>query len=768
MAKRDQGVWKKTACIFCSLNCGLEVQTGGKDGREIVKVRGDKEHPNSQGYLCEKAQRINHYQNAGDRLQSPMRRRSDGTYEAVSWGVAIAEIAERFGQIKAKYGGDKILYYGGGGQGNHLGGTYGDATLKALGVKYRSNALAQEKTGEFWVNGKMLGAGVHGDFEHAQVSIFIGKNPWQSHGFARTRVVLREIQKDPNRTMIVIDPRRSETAQRADVHLQLRPGTDAWCLAAIAAAIVQEDLVARGWLDEHTDGYHLVEPLLASTNIAACAQRCGIEEEVLRGVARTVAKAKSVSVFEDLGMQMNRGSTLGSYIQRLIWILTGHFARKGTNGAFVPFLSLSAASKGKAGAKKASGPRRRKKVSPVTGSKIIIGLIPCNVIPDEILTDHPERFRAMLIESGNPVHSLADSQRMREAMAALEFSVVIDVAMTETARQAHYVLPASSQFEKAECTYFNMEVPQNVFHLRHALFKPLEGTLPEAEIHSRLTMALKKISKAEIAPLKMAASKGSLALGLALGLLIARKRDRINDVPVLIYRALGPTLPPSAKEAAILWAVCHLYAWNEREAAANAGYDGWAPLAAERLFKDIVGRRTGVVYAKQKDPSDSWSRVGTPGGRIQLAIPELFAALVRLSYEEPPRDRDFPFVLSAGERRSDTTNTILRDPRARKKETSASLRISLQDAEMLGVLSGDQVRLTTRRGSCEVPVELSTTMQPGHISLPNGFGLDYQGTDGTRSLGVAPNELTRTEDRDPIAGTPWHKHVPARLERLSR
>jgi hypothetical protein len=161
-----------------------------------------------------------------------MRRRNDGTYEAIDWETAITEIAQKFLGIKERHGGESILYYGGANQGSHLGGTYADSTQKALGIKFRSNALAQEKTGEFWVGGKMLTAGAHGDFEHCEVAVFVGKNPWHSHGFARTRVVLREIQKDPDRSLIVIDPRRSETAAMADFHLATRPGTDAWCRRA--------------------------------------------------------------------------------------------------------------------------------------------------------------------------------------------------------------------------------------------------------------------------------------------------------------------------------------------------------------------------------------------------------------------------------------------------------------------------------------------------------------------------------------------------------
>ena len=131
--------WHKTACIICSLNCGLEVQT---TEQRIVRIRGDKAHPTSQGYVCEKSQRMDYYQNGADRLDSPLRRRLDGSYERIDWDTAVREIAAKLQAVKAQHGGESILYYGGGSQGNHLGATYADSTLKALGVRYRSNALS--------------------------------------------------------------------------------------------------------------------------------------------------------------------------------------------------------------------------------------------------------------------------------------------------------------------------------------------------------------------------------------------------------------------------------------------------------------------------------------------------------------------------------------------------------------------------------------------------------------------------------------------------
>src|SRR3954466_12044540 len=238
----DQG-WKRTACILCECNCGLEVMLGGEGGGHLVKVRGDRAHPSSRGYACEKPHRLDHYQHGADRLTSPLRRRSDGTFEAIDWDTAIREVAAKLGAIRDAHGGETIFYYGGGGQGNHLPAAYATATRRALGIRYRSSALAQEKTGEFWVSDRMMGSATRADFEHCDVGLFLGKNPWHSHSIPRARVTLKEISQDPARTLIVIDPRRTETAELADIHLAVKPGTDAHLLAAILGVLAQEDRV---------------------------------------------------------------------------------------------------------------------------------------------------------------------------------------------------------------------------------------------------------------------------------------------------------------------------------------------------------------------------------------------------------------------------------------------------------------------------------------------------------------------------------------------
>ena len=750
--------WRKTACILCECNCGIEVRLGD-DGRTFDRIRGDKAHPGSQGYTCEKALRLDHYQNGRHRLTEPMRRRADGSYEPIDWSTAISEIAAGFKRIRDTHGGASIFYYGGGGQGNHLGGRYGAATQAALGVVYRSNALAQEKTGEAWVNGKMIGGLVRSDIEHTEVAVFLGKNPWQSHGFPHARTTLKEIARDPHRSIVVIDPRSTETAELADFHLALRPGTDAWCLAALAAVIVQEDLVDRRWVAEHTVGLDAVEPVLGAIDIDAYAAICDLDPDLVRRAARRIANASSVAVFEDLGLQMGLNSTLSTYLGKFLWTLTGNFAKPGAQYIPTSMATLGGIARPKA----ASTSVRPPKVSPVIGAPIITGLVPCNVIAEEVLTDHPDRYRAMLIESANPVHSLADSPQWRAAMAALEFSVVIDVAMTETAQLADYVLPASSQFEKWECTFFNFEFPHNVFQLRPPLVDALPGTLAEPEIHARLVEAIGALDGVDLEPLRRIAASNRPAFAGALATFISEHPDLDGLLPVILYRTLGPALPGDAAAAALLWGAAHNCAQSFRPSVEAAGYHGDGTELGDDLFDAIISSPSGVTFTVDEYDT-AWSRVRTPGGMINLANERMLAATRALDDTPPPAsDPDFPLVLSAGERRSFTANTIFRGPEWRKRDASGALRISSADAVDLGLTDGDQAVLTTRRGSARIVVEVSPMMRAGHISLPNGLGVTEH--PDAVVVGVSPNELTSSDSRDPVAGTPYHKYVPARLER---
>lgn len=747
--------WLKTACILCENNCGIQVRLGGEDSRRLMKIRGDKDHVGTHGYTCNKALRLDHYQNGGTRITSPLRREADGSFTEISWETAFVEIAARLNAVRESYGGDSILFYGGGGQGNHLGGAYRGPVQKLLGSHYSSNALAQEKCGEGWVDSHLVGNHTVGDFEHAEVSVFVGKNPYQSHGVARARTVLKAIAADPDRSMIVIDPVRSETADLADVHLQVRPGTDAWCLAAMDAVLVQEDLIDHAFAQRHLTGLDSLLRELRRVDIAAYAEICGVSEDLIRSAARRIGTASSVSTYEDLGVQQSPNSVLVSYLQKLLWVLTGNYAKRGGMAAHSWMAPLGR-------------PGTELRRTPVTGVPMPLGFVPCNVIPDEILSDHPDRFRAMVVESANPAHSLADSRRFAEAFASLEVLVVVDIAMTETARVADYVLPAASQFEKWEATFFTLEFPHNHFHLRAPLMAPLPGTKPEPEIWARLAEELMRIQgrtpRWKMRLLSAAARLGRKAYLLAFAGLGVADTSTMDLAPYLLYRTLGPTLPDGADAAAALWGLSLRVSREHRASMRRAGHRDH-----DALFDAILAGRSGVVFT-QDEPEHAWEHARRPvvDGHVQMQvdIPDLLQALAALPNTPSGYvSEEFPIVLMAGQRRSFSANTIFRDPSWRLREPVGTLRISPGDAESLGLSSGDLAQVTTSRGSATAVVEIDDRFREGHAALPNGFGLDLTQADGSVVRdGVALNDLTDGTLRDPIASNPWHKYQPARID----
>ncbi|GAA1463368.1 molybdopterin-dependent oxidoreductase [Williamsia maris] len=819
--------WQKTACILCECNCGLEVLV--KDG-SLTKIRGDKDHPASQGYSCEKPLRLDRYQNGAHRIDTPLRRRTDGTYEQISWDIALDEIAERLAAVRDTHGGERIFFYGGGGQGNHLGGAYGRALFNAVGAKYMSNALAQEKTSEAYVDQQLYGSHTSGDFEKTEVAVFVGKNPWQSHGVARARPTLKEMARDPQRSIIVIDPRKSETAAMADHHLQIKPGTDVWCLGALDATLVQENLIDSQWLTAHAVGVEEVLELFRKIDIADYARRCGVAEESIRSAARRIGRATSVATYEDLGVQQSPNSTVSSYLQKMLWILTGSFAKPGgmhihswvfpLAGPWFPIerestvpldrtrrvVGLMSMRYGAAAMRavfsrldgeKASGriaeriARRTLKAffasvavpaadpiarlvgngtqegfTPVTGARIIGGLIPANSIADEILTDHPDRLRALWIDSSNPLHSLADSNRFRRAMRSLDVSVVVDVALTETARAADYVLPAASQFEKYEASLFTLHFPHNTFQMRRPLMSPMPGTRSEPEIYAALIDRLHLVDSTVISALTAAAKVGRSAYSLALFSTLEQQKQLAGLLPYILYRTLGATFAPGDEAQALIWGFAQLATIAQPDAARRAGFTDDGDGQGEHLFGAICDRHEGVVFTDDTY-SDAWSYVRHADKKFHLMIPELMDEIRRLDAEEPCyTTAEFPFVLSAGERRSFTANVIIRDPDWRRRDKSGALRMSAQDAAELAVDTGDIVRLTTETGTATTTVEISDMMQPGHVSLPNGMGVSYPGPNGETVIGVPLNTLTTVTRRDKFFGNPWHKTVPVRIEVL--
>ena len=744
--------WAPTACILCSENCGLEVQV--EDGH-LTKIRGDKNHPKSEGYACQKAQRLDHYVHNADRLTHPLRRTTDGSYERVSWDTAIAEIAAKLVQIRDDHSGRALAYYGGGGQGNHLGGVYGAALRAAMQSPFYYSALSQEKTGDFWVNGKLFGrqtCHVTDGIEEAEMVLFIGTNPWQAHGFPQARKVLKDLSKDPARTMVVVDPKRTKTAELADTHLQLKPGTDAFLLGALLAILVRDDLVDHDFLAARTTGYDKLATQLRQIDIVAYAGHAGVEVATLEAVAQQMASAKSVTVRADLGIQQSLNSTLNSYLEKLLFLITGNFGREGTNNFHTFLLPLI-------GHSKDDGVR-----TTVTQVAEISKLFPPNVLPAEIDTDHPGRVRALVVDSANPMRSGADTQAYGKAFDKLELLVVIDVAMTETASHAHYVLPAANQFEKWEATFFNLTFPTNAFHLRAPILEPKEGTLPELEIYRRLLVAMGEIpDRIRVLPRLARLDRkypSARIFPAAFTAVLAAKKSWRPYAAVLLAETLGEALPNGAKSAAPLWFGAQQYAKKHADAIRRAGYSGDL---GEALFNAILDGRSGVNLSTH-EYGDTWKWIRHADGKIHLEISSLLDDL--LSLQAPVVDPEWPFVLIAGERRSYNANTILRNPSWRRSDKEGTLSIHPDDAAEIGVSELEKVRCASSTGSVDVAVSISDALPRGVVGLPHGYGLRYADKEAGPQ-GVNVNELTASDHCDPLTRTPFHKTVQVRLERIA-
>ena len=753
--------WHKTACNLCFVNCGLKVQLGGANNKEIIKVKGDDEHPVSEGYICNKAARLNYYQNNPDRLLHPMRRKPDGGYEQVDWNTAISEVASKLKTVKETHGGERILYYGGGSQGNHLGGVYGASLRKALGVRYKASALSQEKTGLAWVFSRMVGGMFHPEADHAEVLMFAGKNPFMSNGIDKARLLLKKIKKDPKRKLIVLDPRRTETADYADIHLAVKPGRDAWCVAAIVAHMVQNKLLPMDWLKEHTTGYEKVIAHFKDIPVDEYAEFSGIEPALLKEAATVIAEAKSFALEEDLGVQMAPHSTLVTYLNFLTFLLTGNYGKKGTSAMVAQFIDVIATDYLPVDE---DGKELSRRTMPVTGAPIVSGLFAGNFMAEEILNDHPERPRALIIESSNPVHSLAQAPKLREAIRSLEFSVVIDIAMTETAMECDYVLPAATQYEKWEATFFPRNFPNNFFHLRAPIISPVASVLTEPEIHSRIMDELEVVKPSDLNLLKFAAKGGIFAYTLAFLLQLARKPKLVGVIAYVLYRTLGPSLPKGQESTAVIWGISQIYAKKRAKQLARIGLKGFS--AGTKLYQRIMAAPSGTVIGISKY-EDSFTDIPHPENKIQLVIGELLEELSELKSMQPliKTNQDFPFSLVAGSRRAYTANCAIRDPAWAKGKNVTALTIHPEEADKHNIPEGAQVILSTETGQATAHVAFDDRMHLGTISVPNGQGMHFTNEQGEQvTTGVYINELTNAKHRDKFIGTPLHKFVPANIK----
>ena len=743
------GTIHKTGCVLCAQNCGLEVEA---ENNRIVKVKPDKSNVKSEGYFCRKGMNIAYHQHNADRLKYPLKRVAE-SFERISWDQAIDEIASKLKSIVGQYGPRSFAYMGGGGQGCHLEAAFGLRLMRGLGSQYQYSALAQEFAGAFWVCGRTHGRQyLHDqpDVNQTDLLLVMGWNGMQSHQIPQAPRQLQRLAKDPDKMLIVIDPRLSETAKIADIHLPIRPGTDALLLKAMISIILKEGWENKAYLENHTSGFEQVKSLFHDFDVRAAIKTCGLDFDQVREVSRLYATRKS-SLRYDLGIFMGRHSGLNSYLIVILQAICGRLCAEGgnvINGHMMPM-----------------GPHtdeRNPKIwrTVATNSFPVCGSFPPNVMPEEILSNHPERLRAVIVTNANPLRSYADTTEYENAFRSLDLLVTAELAMTETAALSHYVLPSRIGYESWDSTFFPMTYPGIHFQMRRPIIEPDGEQMELGEIHLRIADKLGLIPPIPESLYK-AAYESHAAFANALMEYAMTEPKALKAMPFILGKTLGKAM--GSVHLAALWGMLQVAPKSFQENAARTGFKP-GPTLGEEIFQQIIDHPEGIWVGKI-DPENNFAEIKTEDKKINLHIPELLDELKALDVANEEAalvmDTKFPLILMAGRHMSTNANTLMRDPAWNEGKRVCTLAMHPNDAASLKLTDGQQVRVITEAGSEEIELEVSDTAHIGHVVIPHGFGLVYNG----RKYGANVNRLTKNTHRDQF-GTPIHRYVPCRVEAI--
>ncbi len=742
------GDWKKTSCVLCAQNCGLEVKV---EGNRIVRVRPDKENPRSEGYACRKGVHVAFYQHHAQRLTHPLKREGS-TFRRISREQAFDEIAARIREIVDAHGPRAFAYMGGGGQGCHFETAFGVALLRGLGSRYHYNPIAQELTGQFWVNGRGLGKqylSTIPDERETDLLLAVGWNGWMSHMMAQARRHLKRISEDPGKLLIVVDPRRSETARWADIHLPIRVGTDALFTRALIAIILREGWENADYISRHVNGFEEIRSWFADFDARAALRVCELDYDQVREVARLFATRRS-SMHADLGILMNRHSTATSYLELILMAICGRIGVRGGNVIPGTIMAMGSHSD-----ERNPGTWR----TTATDFPAIMGYFPPNVMPEEILSGRPDRLRAVLVSGANPLRSYADTTAYEEAFSSLDLLVTMEVAMSETAALSHYVLPVRSGFEKWDGTFFPWTFPEVYFQMRRPVLEPEGEPLEEGEVYTGIAERLGLLPPLPDSLVHAAKGKRE-GLPAALMGLLQEHPKAMGLTPFILAKTLGPEL--GSTHLAALWGLLQTAPAVFRENAVRAGFSP-GPGMAEEIFQAILDHPEGLWVGKC-EPDQNLKSLKTDDGKVHVHIPELAEWVQGITPESEAealrRDERYPLILMAGRHMDMNANTLMRDPAWNHGKRACTLAMHPDAAASLGLRDGERVRVTTEAGSGLVELEVTDTARPGHVVIPHGFGLDYEG----EAYGLNVNRLTKNTHRDRLAATPLHRYVPCRVE----
>jgi anaerobic selenocysteine-containing dehydrogenase len=734
-------------CPLCEATCGLEITLAGE---EVVSIRGDQDDVFSEGFICPKGFALKELHSDPDRISTPLIRQADGSFARASWDEAFAEIDRRLSPILATDRNAVAAYIGNPSAHNLSNMLYGRVLMRALGSRNLYSASTVDQYPKQMASALMFGTGTTvpvPDVDRTDHLMILGANPLASNGSLMTapdmRGRLRAIRSRGGK-IVVIDPRRSRTAEEADEHHFIRPGTDAHMLFAMVHVLFEEGLVDPGHhLAELSDGLEVVAELAEPFTPELASEACGIASEEIRRLARELAAAPTAAVYGRIGTCTQEFGTLASWLVDVLNFLTGNLDRVG--GAMFPL--------GAAGHSNAAGPPGRGRgasfhrwASRVRGLGEVFGELPVACLAEEIDTPGAGQVRALITISGNPVVSTPNSGRMDRALEQLDFMVSIDVYVNETTRHADVILPAPSPLRRS-----HYDLALYLFAVRNVAnysppVLPQDPELPDEWVTMlRLTgIAAGAGPAADVEMLDEQVAR--FLIDRELNTPESAVADRSTDELLV---ELEPRIGPER----LLDLMLRTGPYGD---GFGADPDG---LTLGKLEQAPHGVDLGPLKPRLPDA------LRTASGKIELAPEPIVVDVARLRASlQTPRNGGLVLV---GRRQLRSNNSWMHNlPVLVKGKPRCTLHVHPDDAERLGLQDGGPARLSSRTGEALAPVEVTDAVMPGVVSLPHGWGHDVPGTEqrvATEHAGTNSNLLADELLVDALSGNAVLNGIPVEL-----
>jgi anaerobic selenocysteine-containing dehydrogenase len=734
-------------CPLCEATCGLAITT--RD-RVVDRIRGDHDDVFSHGFICPKGASLAELQNDPDRLRLPLRRRCSGGFESVSWEEALGEVAQRLPAILEAGGRDAVAVYLGNPNAHNLSSLlYGRVLLKALGSRNIFSASTVDQYPKQMAAALMFGHGLSvpvPDIDRTEFLLILGANPLASNGSLLTapdmRGRLKALQRRGGR-FVVIDPRRTRTAQAADEHFFIRPGSDALALMAMVHTLFAEGLVDPGEAGQWLDGVEAVSALADDFSPEQVAAACGIAAADLRRLARELAAAPRAAVYARIGTTTQEFGTTASWLVDVLNALTGNLDRAG--GAMFPLPATGAGNtRGTPG--RGRGTRFGRWSSRVRGLPEVFGELPVATLADEIETPGEGQVRALITVAGNPALSTPNSARLARALDSLEFMVSVDMYVNETTRHADIILPVPSPLERS-----HYDVALYSFAVRNvANYSP--PTLPkDPEMPSEYETLLRLAAivsgqgpEVDVAALDDMVALSAVQLETAGDGSCLHGRDASD-----VLAELGPRRGP--ERLLDLMLRCGPYG------------DGFGARPGGLTLAALEAAPHGIDFGPLQPRLPEILR--TQSGKIELAPATLAADVERLRAELDRSGNGS--MLLVGRRDLRSNNSWMHNlPGLVSGKPRCTVHVHPDDAQRLGLADGEPALVSSRAGVIEIPVEVTPEIMPGVVSIPHGWGHDAPGAAlavAARHAGTNSNILADESALDPVSGTAILNGIPVEL-----